>query len=131
MLQKSRGVSFLRSAKRRRQPHRLTALGDPKTGKKILTIKKNQHKSTKHTRYMLKNSRGVFCLRSAKRRRQPHRRTLLGDPKTGKPKYLESREITKIDKTHKVHTPKFQGPVSSEVAEAPQADTQTHPAGGP
>jgi len=28
---------------------------------------------------------------------------------------------TKIDKIHKIHTPKFQGRVFSEVAEAPQA----------
>ena len=38
----------------------------------------------KSTRYMLPKSRGVFFLRSPKRRRQPpHRRTLLGDPETG------------------------------------------------
>ena len=48
-------------------------------------IVKNRQKSTNSTRYMLPKSRGVFFLRSPKRRRQPpHRRTLLGDPETGK-----------------------------------------------
>ena len=37
---------------------------------------------------------------------------------------------TKIDKIHKIHAPKIQGRVFSEVAEAPQeARTQTHMAG--
>ncbi len=38
---------------------------------------------------------------------------------------------TKIDNIHKIHTPKIQGRVFSEVAEAPQAAaTQTQRAGG-
>ena len=71
---------------------------------------------------MLQKSRGVFFVRSPKRRRQlRHRRTGLGDP-----------EIVKKLQIHKIHTPKFQGVFFSEVAEAPQAAaTQTHRAGGP
>ncbi len=39
---------------------------------------------------------------------------------------------TQIDKIHKIHAPKFQGRVFSEVAEAPQADTTHRTArGGP
>ena len=42
-----------------------------------------------------------------------------------------SVKSTKIDKIHKIHAPKIQGRVFSEVAEAPQAAaTQTHSSGG-
>ena len=42
-----------------------------------------------------------------------------------------SIKSTKIDKIHKIHAPKIQGRVFSEVAEAPQAAaTQTHSSGG-
>ena len=34
---------------------------------------------------------------------------------------LQTPKTTKSDKTHKVHVPKFQGRVFSEVGEAPQA----------
>ena len=41
-----------------------------------------------------------------------------------------SIKSTKIDKIHKIHAPKIQGRVFSEVAEAPQAAaTQTHSSG--
>ena len=82
MLQNSRGVFFLRVLKRRRQRNAHAPYWEtPKTDKKILkAIKKqpksvkintNRYISTKYTRYMLQNSRGVFFLRSPKRRRQP------------------------------------------------------------
>ena len=71
---------------------------------------------------MLQNSRGVFFVRKPKRRRQlRHSRKGLGGP-----------EIVKNDKIRKIHTPKIQGRVFSEGAEAPQAAaTQTQRAGNP
>ena len=79
---------------------------------------------------MLQRSKGVSFLRSRKRRRQPHSRTKLGHPKTGE-EALEILEKTiEIVNTHKVHAPKHQTRVFSEVAEARQAaTTQTQPAG--
>ena len=42
------------------------------------------------------------------------------------------RFSVELAEIHKMHAPKFQGRVFSEVAEAPQAaTTQTHPAGRP
>ena len=71
----------------------------------------------------VQKSRGVFFLREPKRRRQlRHSRKGLG----GGLKSLKNYKI------HKIHTPKLQGRVFSEGAEAPQAAaTQTQRAGGP
>ena len=60
---------------------------------------------------MLQQSKSVFFLKEPKRRRQ--RDTAA--------KGLGSPEIVKNDKFHKIHTPKFQRVLFSEVAEAPQA----------
>ena len=72
MLQKSRGVFFLREPKRRRQlRHRRKGLGGPE-------IVKNDKIHKIHAPKI----QGVFFLRSPKRRRQlGHRRTGLGDLK--------------------------------------------------
>ena len=43
----------------------------PPDSSKSLKVDKSRQKYTKSTRYMLQNSRGVFFLRSPKRRRQP------------------------------------------------------------
>ena len=69
-----------------REPKRVkrspkSAQGPPKA----LQRHPKEAKGSQRERYMLKKSRGVFFLRSPKRRRQlGHRRTLLGDPETSK-----------------------------------------------
>ena len=75
----------------------------------------------------LQKSRGLFFLRSSKRRRQqPHRHTLLRDPKTipNPTKHMKKRRTTQGAYS------KIPGRAFSEVGEAPQAAaTQTQPAG--